>query len=424
MTTDPSGLLNRRTPITALGALVVLAVVALMVPSHANAATSPSRVLKQGSGMVAKPSVQVERVQRALVRRGYSVGASGVDGRFGPRTTRAVRRFQAARDLRVDGVVGPRTRAALRRGAVSAPAKTHGAHRVTAPKVSQPPSIVTPKPLVTSAPRTSAAAQGRPVQAPIELDAGGAWWRNPLLLGVLAALATVSGAMALARYRRREHAAKYYRARLARPRMQPPAIPPAGIEASAPVPLPSVPGPVSQAKTASERTNPRVVRGPAIGYVTGSANRNGHAALSERAIARICERDGWELVDTVHERDGLEGSEMSRALDRIADGEARALVVSDARLLGRDVDLADVMGRLDAAEAALVAIDLGLDTSTPHGRRVAGALITVSGWGRPRHASPTPEGLQARRLTPGARVTDGAAPTGVEHRTAGEGALD
>jgi peptidoglycan hydrolase-like protein with peptidoglycan-binding domain len=389
MTTDPSGLLNRRTPITALGALVVLAIVALLAPSHASAATSSSSVLKQGTGMVAKPSVRVESVQRALVRRGYSVGASGVDGRFGPRTTRAVRRFQAARHLKVDGVVGPRTRAALRRSAVSASAKAPTAHRVTAPKVSSPPSIVTPKPLVPSAPSAAPASQGRPGQAPIDVDSGAAWWRNPLLLGVLAAFAAVSGAMALARYRRHEYAAKYYRARRSRPQMEPPAIPPAGLEAAVPASLPPVPGSVSRANAVSERTNPRVVRGPAIGYVTGSADRNGHAARSERAIARICERDGWELVDTVHDRDGLEGSEMSRVLDRIADGEARALVVSDARLLGRGVELADVMARLDAAEAALVAIDLGLDTSTPHGRRVAGALITVSGWGRPRHALPT-----------------------------------
>jgi hypothetical protein len=262
------------------------------------------------------------------------------------------------------------------------------------------------------------ASQGRPRQAPIELDSGAAWWRSPLLLGVLVAFAAVSGAVALARYRRHAHAAKYYRARRARPRMQPPAIPPTGIEPSALASLPVVPGPVSHADSASERTNPRVVRGPAIGYVTGSEDRNGQAARSERAIARVCDRDGWELVDTVHDRDGLEGAEMSRALDRIADGEARALVVSDARLLGRGVDLADVMARLDAAEAALVAIDLGLDTSTPHGRRVAGALITVSGWGRPRQPSPTPD-PRVRSATLAARVTDGAAPTGVEHRTEG-----
>ena len=94
MTTDPSGLLNRK--VRPIAALATLAVIALLVPSHASAAPGASTVLKQGTGMVSKPSVRVQTVQRALVRRGYSIGASGVDGRFGPRTARAVRRFQAA----------------------------------------------------------------------------------------------------------------------------------------------------------------------------------------------------------------------------------------------------------------------------------------------------------------------------------------
>ena len=53
---------------------------------------------------------------RALQRRLDGVGESPglVDGRYGPRTERAVERFQGAHGLRVDGVAGPVTLAALR----------------------------------------------------------------------------------------------------------------------------------------------------------------------------------------------------------------------------------------------------------------------------------------------------------------------
>ena len=53
---------------------------------------------------------EVRSLQRRLDREGYSAGA--VDGRYGPRTENAVRRFQTARGLRVDGIAGPLTLAA------------------------------------------------------------------------------------------------------------------------------------------------------------------------------------------------------------------------------------------------------------------------------------------------------------------------
>jgi peptidoglycan hydrolase-like protein with peptidoglycan-binding domain len=53
----------------------------------------------------------VRRAQNRLNMRGYDPGS--LDGLFGNRTHRAVRRYQDDRDLTADGIVGPRTWARL-----------------------------------------------------------------------------------------------------------------------------------------------------------------------------------------------------------------------------------------------------------------------------------------------------------------------
>jgi peptidoglycan hydrolase-like protein with peptidoglycan-binding domain len=427
MTTDPSGLSIGRRSTTALAVLAGLVVLALLVPSHANAnaRAGSSSLLRQGLGMTAKPSVRVQALQRALMRRGYSVGRYGADGRFGTRTAHAVRRFQAARHLRADGIVGPRTRAAMRGSASTTSAKAAaGAHRApttsakapagaqrapTAASPSQPASNATNSTVQTAPKASSSDAQ----PARVDVVSGPAWWRSPLLSGVLAALLVVAGAVVLPRYRRRAAAVKYYRANMARARMRAPALPAADLDTDTLVSLRTEQPPAARPETASQ--TPAVVRGPAIGYISGRADLNADQALrSERAIRRICARDGWTLLDIVHdtgEDPPLAGSAIGRTLARIAAGEARALVVSDARLLGAAIDLREVMERLDAAEAALVAIDLGLDTSTAHGRRIASALITMNGWGRQRpNRRPThhaQDGRIADRVTPHGHAGDG-----------------
>jgi DNA invertase Pin-like site-specific DNA recombinase len=105
--------------------------------------------------------------------------------------------------------------------------------------------------------------------------------------------------------------------------------------------------------------------------------------MPDREIARACERSGWQVVDVVRDDENgriLERPNLSRALERIAQGDARGLVVNDARLLSRSVDFATFVQWFRDADAALIALDLGLDTSTPEGSRVASALITLNGW--------------------------------------------
>lgn len=61
-------------------------------------------ILKQGS-----KGEQVKALQALLVGYGYSIGASGVDGSFGPATLKAVKEFQTKEKIGIDGSVGPIT---------------------------------------------------------------------------------------------------------------------------------------------------------------------------------------------------------------------------------------------------------------------------------------------------------------------------
>ena len=70
-------------------------------------------VLYPGTGYAGAGSAQVRRLQRQLRRAGFNAGP--IDGRYGPQTEAAVRRFQAAYGLQVDGIAGAHTFGQLRR---------------------------------------------------------------------------------------------------------------------------------------------------------------------------------------------------------------------------------------------------------------------------------------------------------------------
>ncbi|WP_338627740.1 peptidoglycan-binding protein (plasmid) [Clostridium baratii] len=70
--------------------------------------TDYGELIKMGSS-----GPQVAEIQRLLIKAGYGVGSSGVDGMFGQGTYNAVKRFQADHNLGADGIVGPATKSAL-----------------------------------------------------------------------------------------------------------------------------------------------------------------------------------------------------------------------------------------------------------------------------------------------------------------------
>ena len=156
-----------------------------------------------------------------------------------------------------------------------------------------------------------------------------------------------------------------------------------------------------------ERSPSRLPGGcPVIGYVTISGDSgSADAVRSSAAIQATCERANWNLLEIVGDRENgriLERPGLGYALGRIADGHAGGLVVSDLQRLSRSIlDLGALMAWLRNADATLIALDLGINTSTVEGDRVATTLIALSSRAHERIAARTRSRLAERRANGG-----------------------
>ena len=407
------------TVLLALVAVGIAATAAAPAPANA-AATTQAPELAQGAGMGDKPSAAVRRVQRVLKTQGYSLGPPGVDGRFGPLTDAAVRRFQGDRRLAADGIVGPNTRRVIRRierrqRAVSGRRTAARTKRSTTPKV-----VIT-----------------RPAQPAPKADDQGTVAGWLFAIALLAALAGFVAAI-VSNVRRRRRPGD------ARAQSPPPTTTPSA-GGTAVVPLSrdlyleghsdhedvgdfrgyalattvtSLPGEDpdrgstwflvdDEGKPApvwirddEVRRSPSSLRSGdvVLGYVTvASEARRSEADGEVHEIEAACERGGWELAEVVTDREagrGLERPGLGYALQQIAQGKARGLVVTDLQRVTRSTaDLAALVEWFRDADAALVALDLGVDTSTPAGREVAATLVTLGEWEQERIARRTRSGL-------------------------------
>ena len=125
------------------------------------------------------------------------------------------------------------------------------------------------------------------------------------------------------------------------------------------------------------------------------------------AIERFCARRGWELLHVVRDVEnghpkGLERPGLLYALERLAEGEASCLVVSELERLSRSAaDLGRIVEWIEERDGRLVAIDLRLDTGSANGRLTARTLVAVGEWEGRRIADQTKKGLAAARARRG-----------------------
>ena len=149
-----------------------------------------------------------------------------------------------------------------------------------------------------------------------------------------------------------------------------------------------------------------------IGYLTTSTDAwSDEDEGSAAAIEATCERSAWDLLEIVCDRENgrtLDRPGLSYALERIAEGRARGLVVSDLQRLSRSpADLGALIAWFRDADATLIALDLHLDTSTPEAARSqarSSRSATENGGAprRPRTAAPRHGSTAGRhsRITP------------------------
>ena len=125
-------------------------------------------------------------------------------------------------------------------------------------------------------------------------------------------------------------------------------------------------------------------------------------AAQRVAIDAEVERRGWSLIsvqtDTASGKSIVGRDALDAALAMVESGNAEALVVAKLDRLSRSLlDFAALMARARSKGWILVALDLGIDLSTPAGEFLASVMASAAQWERRIIGQRTREALAAKK---------------------------
>jgi DNA invertase Pin-like site-specific DNA recombinase len=151
-----------------------------------------------------------------------------------------------------------------------------------------------------------------------------------------------------------------------------------------------------------------------VGYLRCSTDEQAESGLGleaqRAAVEAACAAKGWTVTEWAVD-EGVSGSVapadrpgMAEALRLLDSREAGALVAAKVDRIARDLhDLTGLLRRADDDGWAIVALDLGVDTTTPVGRMLVGILGSVAEWERSVIRQRTRDALAAKKAG-GARL--------------------
>lgn len=157
----------------------------------------------------------------------------------------------------------------------------------------------------------------------------------------------------------------------------------------------------------NRRVGVQCTRDGAIGYIRVSTEEQADSQLGlaaqRAAILAEAVRRGWRLVDVIEDA-GFSGKDLNRpgmllVLEALREKRADTLVVAKLDRLGRSLlDLAGLIDKAAKQHWALVALDIGVDTSSLTGKAMAGMMAVFAALERGMISHRTREALRAAGL--------------------------